>query len=275
MAGKSNTPIQGSASFAGLARSEIAVGGVVSVAVSAGREFQYYVRRLYRAMAYAYTSVTLTDTLPFGEEEFVLYAFDALHVRVQRARREPSQLPYTGWSLPAPYANMLAAIGEATIEAPAMRVVPEWTGSQSYNLTRQQWNDLSMRIRTIEDHVSVLFVDTIERDAEGNRELMTMMPLIQTEVEASVVPERGVVSEDNEQGVAAEAYGSALVTSVAGIYSTKPVDAISAATYLVLGLTPEGLGDISLVHPLNMPGYRMQIPMVEMVIERLTQVKSA
>jgi len=206
----------------------------------------------------------MTDALPFGGDEFVFYCYDALHVRVQRVLREPSPLPFQGWALPAPFATMLAALGEVTHEAPYVRVVPAWPSDRPWIFTRQTWNDLTMRIKSAESTMGVLFVDTIERDPKGRDDLMSLIPQVLQEVGdgEAITPTGVVVPGGNLSGFEA-------------IYGREPVDAISAATYLALGMYPEGDVDPSLVHPLLRPGYKIDYEPAMLVVDRLTQVKSA
>lgn len=270
MADIRNTSNKDLASTAGLAKSVRTFGGEVRVVVGGGQMFDYYIRKLYRAMSYAHISSTMTNVLPFGEDEFALYCYDALHVRVQRVLREPFPLPPQGWALPAPFAAMLAAIGEVTHEAPYLKIVPAWPSDRAWYHNRQTWNDLTMRIKSTEASINVLLIDTIERDPKGRDDLMSLIPkdatgvldsgevLVGRDIEATTVP----TTEPTDAGIEA-------------IYGYVPVDAISAATYLALGMFPEGNPDPTLVHPLLRPGYKIDFEPAMLVVDRLTQVKSA
>jgi len=264
MADIRNTSNKDSAVTAGLAKSVRTFGGEIKVVVSGGRMFDYYIRKLYRAMAYAHISSTMTDGLPFGEDEFVFYCYDALHVRVQRVLREPSPLPFQGWALPAPFATMLAALGEVTHEAPYVRIVPAWPSDRPWFLTRSTWNELTMRIKSVEASMNILLVDTIERDPKGRDDLMSLIPQALPTVEDSEIALSAGVDTLSEN-----------LAGIEAVYGREPVDAISAATYLALGMYPEGDVDPSLVHPLLRPGYKIDYDPAMLVVERLTQVKSA
>jgi hypothetical protein len=266
MADIRNTSNKGFADIAGSVKAERTFGGEVRVHVG-GSLFERYNRKLYRAMAYAHSNTTMTATLPFTEDEFVLYAYDALHVRVQRVLREPASLPFQGWALPAPLASMLAALGEVTKEAPFVRVIPVWDRGIAWGHTRQTWNNLTMRIRSVEHSINVLLVDTIEREPKGDKALMLLLPMERAHDESETVI---VDSLGNEV--------SPLVidrTAVEALYGYEPVDAISAATYLALGMYPEVPVDPTLGHPLSLPGYFISREPAMLVVERLTQVKSA
>lgn len=256
MADVRNRSNQGSADFAGSIKAVRTVGGEVRIMVAQGDTFEYYLTRLYRAMGYAHISATAVSALPFSEEEFIAYGMDALHVRVQRVNREPSRLPYQGWALPAPLATMLASVGEVTQEAPYLRIVPMWTGEDSYFMGRSEWNDLSMRLRSVEASINVLLVDTIERDPKGREDLMTLIPKVLLPLDSTTPAIPGELE-------------------VEAVYGYKPVDAISAATYVALGMVPELAVDPTLGHPLMLPGYRIDTDVAMLVVDRLAQVKSA
>jgi len=270
MADIRNTSNKDLASTAGLAKSVRTFGGEVRVVVGGGRMFDYYIRKLYRAMSYAHISSTMTNVLPFGEDEFVLYCYDALHVRVQRVLREPSPLPFQGWALPAPFATMLAALGEVTHEAPYVKIVPSWPSDSSWNLNRSTWNDLTMRIRSVEASMNVLLVDTIERDPKGRDDLMSLIP-----EESPVAAVEGEVLVGRDVEVTRIPTTDENLAGIEAVYGREPVDAISAATYLALGMYPEDNVNPSLVHPLLRPGYKIDYEPAILVVDRLTQVKSA
>lgn len=269
MADNRNTSNKDSASFAGLATAIRTTGGEVRVVVGCGQIFDYFLRKLYRAMGYAHTSSTMTNALPFGEDEFVAYCTDALHVRVQRVLREPSPLPFQGWAIPAPFATMLASLGEVTQEAPYLRVVPVWPVARSWTFNRTTWNDLTMRIRSVENTMGILLVDTIERDVKGREDLMMLLP-----ESVTVAAEQGGVKLGIDEVTVTTGTDTHL-TGIEAVYGRAPVDAISAATYLALGLFPEYSVEPSLVHPMCRPGYKIDYEPAMLVVDRLTQVKSA
>lgn len=260
MADIRNTSVQGLADFAGSVKSVRTFGGEVRVMVASGSAYESWIRKLYRAMVYAHTSTTMTSELPFTEDEFVSYCVDALHVRVQRVRREPSALPFQGWAIPAALGTMLAGLGEVTHEAPYVRIVPTWPEDISWNLNRLQWNELTVRIRSVEATMSVLLIDTIERDPKGRDEIM------------SLLPQQVFVDGAEEEEMQVDTLNP---LSIEAVYRSEPVDAISAATYLILGLLPEETVDPTLLHPLARPGYKMDYEVIALVVDRLAQVKSA
>jgi len=266
MADIRNTSNKGLADIAGSVKAERTFGGEVRVHVG-GSMFERYTRRLYRAMAYAHLSTTMTGSMPFSEDEFVEYAYDALHVRVQRVLREPAPLPFQGWSIPAPLGSMLAALGEVTKEAPYTKVIPVWGSGLGWFHNRQSWNDLSMRIRSVEHSINVLLIDTIEREPKGDKALMLLLP-VERALESAETVMTGVTGEDQNPLVVDRA-------AVDAVYGYEPVDAISAATYLALGMFPENAVDPTLGHPLTLPGYFIGRDPAVLVVDRLSQVKSA
>jgi len=269
MADIRNTSNKGLADIAGQAKSVRTFGGEVRVVVTGGDMFVYYVQKLYQAMAYAHISSTMTEALPFTELEFTDYCYDALHVRVQRALLEPSPLPYSGWALPAPFATMLAALGEVTQEAPYIKIIPAWPVELGWNLNRRRWNDITVRIRSVETSMNVLLVDTIERGPKGRDDLMTLIPDVITDENGVEIP-----LEDRVNDLVTMAPDQNL-SGIKAVYRREPVDAISAATYLVLGLRPEEWVSPTQVHPILRPGYKMDFEVIELVVDRLAQVKSA
>jgi len=266
MADIRNTSNKGLADIAGSVKAERTFGGEVRVQVG-GSMFERYTRKLYRAMAYAHLSNSMASTMPFSEEEFVTYAYDALHVRVQRVSREPAPLPFQGWAIPAPLGSMLAALGEVTKEAPFVKVVPVWGAGLGWFHNRHSWNDLTMRIRSVEHSINVLLIDTIEREPKGDKALMLLLP-----VERSLETAETVITDSEGVEVNPYVVDRAAVNAV---YGYEPVDAISAATYLALGMFPENANDPTLGHPLTLPGYFINRDPATLVVDRLSQVKSA
>lgn len=268
MADTRNKSITGFADIASSVRPIRSVGGDVRVMVLGHSVYlERFVQQVYRSMQYTWSANHFTSPLPFTAEELRKYFVTALHCRVARVTRAyRTDVPFDGWAMPAPFAVVVAGIGEVSTEVPFMRVVPEFNPAYSSELlTRSEWMDLTMRIRSTSDQFTkFLFVDTIEKDRKGRADVMLLYPISpDVEAESSNSPSGGEVAMGTEQRID-------MVVS-----RDEQIDAVSAAVALISGLMPEGWGTLSRVHPFFMPAYSIPGEAVELVIDRMSEVKGA
>lgn len=147
-----------------------------------------------------------------------------------------------------------------------MRAIPEFNPAYLTELlTRNEWTDLTMRIRSTSDQFTrFLFVDTIEKDRKGRADVMMLYPIApDVESESATPTTNGEVVTGVERRID-------MVVS-----RDEQIDAVSAAVALISGLVPGGWGTLSRVHPFFMPAYSMPGEAVELVIDRMSEVKGA
>lgn len=271
MADIRNTSKTGSADIASTVRPIRMVGGDVSVMILAHDEYMdRFTNQVFRSMSYIWGASHFTSPLPFTADELKSYFITALHCRVARVTRAyRTEVPYEGWALPAPFATVVAGIGEISIEVPLTRITPVFNDEYRPQLLgRNAWYDLTMRIASTSDHYTkFMFVDTIERDRKGRSDVMALYPVM----EAVLAPATDIVND--VPTVKDPVLTGRRITAI--VSRNEQIDAVSAAIALISGLVPEGWDDLSRVHPFFMPAYSLGVEAAELVIDRLGEVKGA
>jgi len=180
---------------------------------------------------------------PITQEEYRRYVLTAVISRVMRVRNERFHIRCDDvWALPAITAAVIAGIGRVILEAPVVTIMPSIDRDLiSEAMTYDEWSATGRKFRAMESDPSMklLLAHAIAGEKDGDEALMTLIP---------VTDEAGRLLELRQK------------------YEIHP---ISAAAFLILSLSPEGLGTEALpAHPLLRSPHYIRIAGVKAFLHR-------
>jgi len=161
------------------------------------------------------------------DEQFFRYFVTALHDRVMWVTNgRYIARPDETWALPVPMAQILSSIGEVT-EGPHSRYVPKWDSvGDEHLLTREEWQEITRLLLSLEALPTISFIHAMERSREGVARVMCLM-------------------QGSEEGQEF-------------FYSNTPPHVLEVLVSMVAGLQPErGRLDVEALPPQLVPVYRI------------------
>jgi hypothetical protein len=206
--------------------------------------FDEFIYGLYNTMDARWGMFHNGADFPITQDAFRLYAITAVVSRVMRVRGERFHIRCDDtWTLPAPFAAILAGIGRVTLESPVLTIVPAIDKAlvdqaMSYDVWAMTSNIL--RATEADTNCKFVFVHAIAGDRDGDEALMSLIP---------ITDDSGSLIELRQR------------------YEIHP---IAAAAFLILGLRPEGLvgGEALAVHPLLRSPHFIRIVGVKAFLHR-------
>jgi hypothetical protein len=120
---------------------------------------------------------------PVTFDQFRRYAYTAMKARVARVRGGKMNFHIRcddKWVLTAPLAAMLAGLGEVTLEAPQMTIVPRWDSRHDDKImTMDEFRVYGQIMRNVEadPNAKFVFAHAIPGDKAGDEGLMALVPV--------------------------------------------------------------------------------------------------
>jgi len=209
--------------------------------------FDRYARTVYAALAVRWSADHLGVPAPVAPDEFVAYAYTAVRTRVARVRNEQFHTRCDDrWCIPAQIAVPINGIGRVTMERRILTLTPVWRRDlDTMLLTRDQWQQVSLRMRAMTDYPGSKFVmvDALSGDKGGDEVLMSLIPV-------------------------RDATGRIIT-----LHSDYDIDPIAAVVYLIAGLSPRALEGVALPdHPLLISPSYIRVAGVLQYIDQLAEV---
>jgi len=209
--------------------------------------FTRHVVATHHALAYRWSLDHVGLQPPVTDEEATRYAISAARTRVARVNNERFDLRCDDrWCLPAQIAVPINGVGRVTMERKIVNIKPIWnTALDTQLLTRNQWFDISQRLRAMTDYPGskTVMVDALAGEKSGDEVLMSLIP---------VRDEHGAITI---------------------LRSEYDIDAIAAASYLIMGLNPRALDGVVLPdHPLLISPSYIRVAGVLQYLDYLAEV---
>lgn len=188
------------------------------------------------------------------EEQFLRYVYTAIVTRVSRvtnARYVVNGERFNircddAWAMPASIANVLSGIGNVILESPVARLVPslDLDSVQSKVMTQAEQISTTNALRAManDDRLKLVFASAIEGNRDGDPMTMALLPI--------------------RDGLG----------RLQALHYHVPIDAVAAASYLILGIWPVGWDGVAPSgHPTLLPPWSIGVATIAVHLSELSR----